>query len=37
MLRLVAQSFHEADSDPSVKVIVLSGADPDFCAGLRSE
>lgn len=33
MLRMVGEAFAEADADDSIRVIVLSGADPDFCAG----
>ena len=31
--RLV-EAFHDADGDPDVRAVVLTGADPAFCAGL---
>lgn len=34
VLRLLPQRLLEADADPEVDVIVLTGADPAFCAGL---
>ena len=34
MLRLLPQRFLEADANDDVDVIVLTGADPAFCAGL---
>ena len=33
MLRTLVEEFRAADADPSVNVIVLAGAGPDFCAG----
>jgi enoyl-CoA hydratase len=34
VLRLLPQRLRDADADPEVDVIVLTGADPAFCAGL---
>lgn len=34
VLRLLPQRLREAEADPDVDVIVLTGADPAFCAGL---
>jgi enoyl-CoA hydratase len=34
LLRLLPKVLHQADADPEVDVIVLTGADPAFCAGL---
>ena len=34
LLRLLRQLLSEADADPDVDVIILTGADPAFCAGL---
>jgi enoyl-CoA hydratase len=34
VLRLLPRLLHQADADPTVDVIVLTGADPAFCAGL---
>lgn len=32
--RLLAESLRRADADPDVDVVILTGADPAFCAGL---
>ena len=34
LLRLLGQLLQRADADPSVDVVVLTGADPAFCAGI---
>jgi enoyl-CoA hydratase len=34
VLRLLPELLHTADADPEVRVIILTGADPAFCAGL---
>jgi enoyl-CoA hydratase len=34
VLRLLPQRMREADADPAVDVIILTGSDPAFCAGL---
>ncbi len=34
VLRLVATLLHDAEADPDVDVLILTGADPAFCAGL---
>ena len=34
VLRLLPEKLKSADNDPDVRVIILTGADPAFCAGL---
>jgi enoyl-CoA hydratase len=34
VLRLLPEALRTADADPEVRVIILTGADPAFCAGL---
>lgn len=34
VLRLLPERLREADTDPDVDVVILTGADPAFCAGL---
>jgi enoyl-CoA hydratase len=34
VLRLLPQRMREADADPTVDVLILTGADPAFCAGI---
>ena len=34
VLRLLPEKLKSADNDPEVRVIILTGADPAFCAGL---
>ena len=34
MVRSLAEAFATCDSDPAVRVVVLTGRDPAFCAGL---
>lgn len=34
LLRQLPKAMHQADADPDVDVVILTGADPAFCAGL---